>query len=119
MNLKPDLHLIQTRQILPSDLSTHCHCAGSHEVWTFDCLHKGGAPRKGSVLNVLNLASVDLAVHMEIMHRQVLLSSVLAWLSLPLVPYRATREDSNHLLIEEIAEPAVSYVVYLINVGES
>lgn len=64
-------------------------------------------------------STVDCAVHMEIMYMQVLLSSVVAQLSLPLVPYRATREGSNHLLIEEIAEPAVSYVVYLISVGES
>lgn len=58
-------------------------------------------------------------MNMEIMHGQVLTSPGLACLSLSLVPYRATRESSNHLLTEEIAEPAVSYVVYLISVGES
>lgn len=89
-------------------------------MWIFDCLHKGGATRKGSVLDFDSSPStVDLAVHMEIMQIQILLPSVMPQLSLPLVPYRATREGSSHLLTEEIAEPAVSYVVYLISVGES
>lgn len=101
-----------------SILAPICHCAGSHELCIFDCLHRREAMRKGSVLDAFNLTPTQL-VHVEITHIQVLLSSALAELSLPLVPYRATREGSNHLLTEEIAEPAVSYVVYLISVGES
>lgn len=95
-----------------------CWLTWSVDLWLLT-QRRDNKERVGSECFESSPSTVNLAVHMETMHIQVLLSSALAQLSLPPVPYRATREGSNHLLIEEIAEPAMSYVVYLISVGES
>lgn len=119
MNFKhiPDFHSLNP-PMLPSFLYPVPHLSLCWLTRSVDLTQRRGSKeRVSSECSECSSFTSNLAVNMEIIHITVF--SPLWVVSLSLVPYRATREDSNHLLTDEIAEPAVSYVVYLISVGES